>query len=308
MPQSDGQRIAIPPGMKFTKILCPIDFSSGSSHAMQLAIRLANASNAELVLAHAWHLPPTAYLGELPFPPDAIQAMIDDVEHGLAAALRDATSLGAKRVTTRLLRGAPWEQLVDTLRNDRAFDLVVMGTHGRSGLARVLLGSVAENVVRHAACSVLTAHEQTEATPFRRILCPVDFSESSRRAIDLTARIVEPETAQITLLHVLELPVTYSGEPSITDLVADLDKQSARLLEQWASELRTKVPVPVVTRSRIGSAGRQTLAALDEVPPFDLVVVGSHGRTGIRRVLLGSVAEKLVRHASCPVLVARERP
>lgn len=274
---------------------------------MRIAIRLANASEAELVLAHAWHLPVMAYPGEMAVPAETITAMIEDEERGLAAAVRDATSAGAKRVTSRFLTGVPWDQIVETLLGDSTFDLVVMGTRGRTGLRHVLLGSVAEKIVRHAPCSVLTVHEHTEMTPFRRVLCPVDFSESSRRAVDLAADFVEPGGAGITLLHVIELPVTYSGEPGIAGLVEDLDARAAKMLEQWASDLRGKVSVPVVTRSRIGSPGRQLIAALEELPPCDLVVVGSHGRTGLRRTLLGSVAELIVRHASCPVLVARER-
>jgi len=293
--------------MKLTKILCPVDFSSGSQHAMKTAIRMANISDAELVLAHAWYLPPMSFAGEQAFPADTLQAMIEDEERGLAAAALEATSLGARRVTSRFLRGVPWDQIVETLRGDPAFDLVVMGTHGRSGLSRFLLGSVAEKVVRHAPCSVLTVPERARAGAFQHVLCPVDFSESSRRAADLAAGIVEPGGAGITLLHVLELPVTYSGEPAIADLIDTLDKRAAKLLEDWAAQLRTTASVPVATRWRIGSAGGQTLAILEDQPPFDLVVVGSHGRTGLRRALLGSVAEKIVRHAPCAVLIARER-
>jgi nucleotide-binding universal stress UspA family protein len=86
-----------------------------------------------------------------------------------------------------------------------------------------------------------------------------------------------------------------------------LDRRSAELLDQWASQLRGKISVPVTTTARIGWPGAEILAALDRDSTVDLVVMGSHGRTGIKRVLLGSVAEKIVRHARCPVLVARRR-
>ncbi len=293
--------------MSFRKILCPIDFSPGSDYALRVAVRLATHTGAELVIVHAWYLPPMAYAGEQPFPPAALQQMVDNGERGLAAAVREATTLGAERVSSRMLTGLPWDRIVETLRTDRALDLVVMGTHGRTGLARVLLGSVAEKVVRLAPCPVLATRGRTEVSPFRNVLCPVDFSDSSRHACELAAQLVEPGGAGITLLHVLELPVTYSGEPPMKGFVEDLDKRSARLLAQWAADLKAKVSVPVTTRSRIGYPGAQTLAVLDDDPAFDLVVTGSHGRTGIKRALLGSVAEKIVRHAPCPVLVARRR-
>ncbi|HEU4731014.1 MAG TPA: universal stress protein [Kofleriaceae bacterium] len=292
--------------MTFKKILCPIDFSPGSQQAMGVAVRLATASNAELVLAHAWYLPPLAYGGEYPVAPEAVQILVDDEKRGLEDAARDAAALGARRVETRLLSGVPWQQLVELLRADTGFDLVVMGTHGRTGLSRFLLGSVTENVVRQAPCPVLVVRSQGAGT-FGHVLCPVDFSACSREAVELAAAVAAPGGAGITLLHVIELPVSYSGEPPVAGFAEDLDRASARLLDQWSRELATKVSVPVATRSRIGSPGAQILAVLESDPTFDLVVMGSHGRTGVRRMLLGSVAEKVVRHAACPVLVTHSR-
>jgi nucleotide-binding universal stress UspA family protein len=289
----------------FHKILCPIDFSPGSQQAMKVAVHLAGESSAELLLAHAWYLPPLAFAGESPFPGDTLQLMVEDEEQGLAAARREAVALGAKRVDTVFLSGVPWDRIVDTVLGDRAIDLVVMGTHGRTGLGRILLGSVAEKVVRHAPCSVLVT--RGEATSFKRVLCPVDFSDDSKHAIDIAAEFAKRSGATITLCHVVEVPITYSGEPLISDFLGDLEKRSTQRLQQAADELRAKVPVAVTTRTTIGSPGGELLEILDKDPTFDLVVMGSHGRTGIRRVLLGSVAEKLVRHAACPVFVARNR-
>lgn len=292
--------------MTFQKILCPIDFSAGSDHALRVAVRLATRWNAELVIAHAWYAGEYA-LGDYTFPSAAVDRMIEDDQRGLAAAVRNAKTLGATRVTTNLMTGNPWQAIVEALRGDRAFDLVVMGTRGRTGLSRVLLGSVAEKVIRHAPCPVLATREQPEVKPFRHILCPVDFSSSSRHAIELAAKLVEPGGTGITLLHAIEIPVSYSGELPVRGLAEDLDRHAAKMLGHWATDLEAKVDVPIHTRWRIGYPGAQTLAVLDDDPSFDLVVTGSHGRTGTKRALLGSVAEKIVRHAPCPVLVARRR-
>ncbi len=287
------------------KILCPIDFSPGSEHAMKVAVEMAKRSGAALVLAHSWYLPAPAISDELPFSADTIRLMIEDEEQGLAAAVKQATALGAKQVQTLFLTGTPAGRLVDAVHADRAIGLVVMGTHGRTGLARILLGSVAEKVVRLAPCSVLVT--RGEATTFKRILCPIDFSESCRHAVDAAAEVAQRMAAEITLLHVVEVPITYSGEPPIAGFVADLGARSARVLDQWATELRARVSTAVTTRTAIGSPGAETLAVLDGEPRFDLAIVGSHGRRGIQRVLLGSVAEKIVRHAPCAVMVARAR-
>lgn len=290
--------------MSFQKILCPTDFSDGARRAMAAAARLAREAGAELVVAHAWHVPTPAFPADFAFLPQLIQQLSDDAQRGLEDAAREAVALGAPRVSQVLLNGVAWAAIVDALA-DPAFDLVVIGTRGRTGLARILLGSVAEKVVRHAPCPVLAVHPDNEPRPFTHALCPVDFSESARQALDLAAGLVQPGGAGITLLHVIEAPVSYGGAVTDPELVRELDRHSAEHLEAWAARLRGQVAVPVTTRSRVGWAGAEVLAALDADRTIDLVAAGSHGRTGLLRALLGSVAEKIVRHASCPVLVAR---
>lgn len=292
--------------MSFKKILCPTDFSAGSQHAMSIAVRLAWEADAELVLLHAWHVPAAAYPAEEPLAPGLLQHLTDDARRGLDAAAQEATALGAKRVTSRLLNGVPWSAIVETL-DEPEFDLAVMGTHGRTGVARFLLGSVAEKVVRHAPCSVLAVRPDGESRPFMHALCPVDFSDGARPSLDAAAELVRPGGAGITLLHVVEAPVPYAGDLPDPEFLRDLDRRSADALERMASQLRERVSVPVTVLPRIGWPGAEILAVIDRDPTIDLVVMGSHGRTGIKRVLLGSVAEKVVRHARCPVFVARNR-
>jgi nucleotide-binding universal stress UspA family protein len=291
--------------MTFTKILCPTDFSAGSQQALRVATRMASENNAELVIAHAWYLPPAGFGGEYVFPPSVIQDVVDDAQRGLDSVVAEASGAGAKKVSGTLLNGVPWVA-IETLLDKQGFDLCVIGTHGRTGLSRIMLGSVAENVVRHSPCSVLAVRPDGEVKPFSHVLVPTDFSESARYAADMAAEIVQPGGA-ITLLHVLELPVSYSGEVWSADFARDLDKRGAAALDAQATRLRSKTTATVDIRSRIGYPGAQTLAALGDDPSVDIVVMGSHGRTGIKRVLLGSVAEKVVRHARCPVLVARKR-
>lgn len=286
--------------MSFKKILCPIDFSEGSRQAMQFAILLAKEANAELVLFHSWFVPPVAYSMEVPFPAYVVQDVADEAQKGLDDAVGEATRAGAK-VSGVLSTGLPWSEIVSQLEKT-GFDLCVIGTHGRTGLSRVLLGSVAEKVVRHAPCSVLCVRPDSEVGAFKHALVPTDFSESATHALDLAAQVVSRDGA-ITLLHVLELPVSFSGEIA-PDFAKDLDKHAGAALEVSAARVKT---ARVTALSRIGYAGAQTLSAVEHDPTIDLVVMGSHGRTGLKRFLLGSVAEKVVRHARCPVLVVRAR-
>jgi nucleotide-binding universal stress UspA family protein len=295
-----GNPVAEVLGMR--RILCPVDFSPGSERAMRVGVRLANEHDAELVLFHAWQVPATT--GDFAFATGVVADLGDVARETLDQELRRATELGAKKASAKLVSGPAWSMIVEELR-DGSIDLVVMGTQGRTGLRRILLGSVAEKVVRHAPCPVLTIRPEGELAPFRKILVPVDFSADSQRAMEVAADMIARDGTGITLLHIVEIPVAYRGRTTLPGAVEALDKRGAEALDAWATVLRAKVSVPVSTEWHIGSPGTEVLAVLDEDRSYDLVVTGSHGRTGVRRVLIGSVAEKIVRYSPCPVLVAR---
>lgn len=291
--------------MRFAKVLCPTDFSAGAKQALRVATRIASETNAELVIAHAWHIPPTAIEGGYGLGrPDDDAA---DARHGLDKAVLDAKDLHAKRVTGKLLHGTPWEEIVSLL-EDEHFDLCVIGTRGRTGLPRVLLGSVAEKVVRHAPCSVLAvraAGDDGEVRPFMHALVPTDFSDSAHHALACAAAII-PAKGLVTLLHVLEVPSSHSGIVP-NEIGRDLDRRIMHALDQEAARVEQKGNPRVEKIHRVGYPGAETLGAIDHDKTIDLVVMGSHGRSGIKRAVVGSVAEKTVRHARCPVLVARAR-
>lgn len=286
--------------MSFTKILCPIDFSPGSQKARELATRIATQANAELVLLYSAYVPALSFSIES-FPSYLVDDLVVEGQRGLDAAVAEAIAAGAKNTKGILVNGLPWSEIVSALERE-PFDLCVIGTHGRTGLSRVLLGSVAEKVIRHAPCSVLAVRPESNTAAFSRILVPTDFSDSANHALELAKQLVRAD-GSIALLHVLELPVNWSGKIS-DELAQDLDKRSTAAL----ATLSARVTTAAVTHStRIGYAGAQTLATLEDDRTIDLVVMGSHGSTGVKRMLLGSVAEKVVRHARCPVLVARKR-
>lgn len=286
------------------KILCPTDFSPGSAQAIRAAVNIAKTTSGEIVLVHASYLPPSALIPEWTFPTESIEQLGRDADRELAAAEAEARKLGAQRVSRKVVDGLPWRSICDAA-EELAADLIVVGTHGRTGLARVLLGSVATMVIRHAPCSVLAVRGDDKIGPYRHILCPTDFSDPARHAIAAAAEFAERGGAGIMLLHVAELPAVYAGDPFLA-YYRELEKRTGAMLDKAASELRAKTQVPVATRARVGHPGAQILEELEADRSYDLVVVGSHGHTGIARALLGSVAEKVARQAHCPVLVARE--
>jgi nucleotide-binding universal stress UspA family protein len=146
--------------MTFKKILCPIDFSDGAQEAMRIATQLAKETSAELVLIHVWQ-PPFSYAPEAALSPDLSEVVHQNAEQNLAKKRAEAEALCGARVGAILLMGTPWDRIVETTKKDQSFDLLVIGTHGRTGLKRVLLGSVSEQVVRHASCPVLVVRDRS---------------------------------------------------------------------------------------------------------------------------------------------------
>lgn len=159
----------------FKHILVPVDFSPSSDHALDLGLEIARANDAELTVVHVVYTPPTYYAAAAEgFAPDI------DLERE-ARELLDVRVARVKethqKVSSLIANGQPWRKIIEAVRTSGA-DLVVMGTHGRTGIARVLLGSVAEKVVRTAPVPVLTA-------------CLPDAATLRRRAVDGEARPVE---------------------------------------------------------------------------------------------------------------------
>lgn len=150
--------------MPFAKILCPVDFSEPSRLALKTAARLAQDDNAELVVAHAWEAPLHPQYSELMLQNEMLAPTREAEEDALAALKREVEDLGATRVRTKLLFGVPWHAIAEETREDPDIDLVVMGTHGRTGIKHVLLGSVAERVARHASCPVLLVRPKRSVT------------------------------------------------------------------------------------------------------------------------------------------------
>jgi nucleotide-binding universal stress UspA family protein len=150
--------------MRFHKILCAVDFSSPSNEAMCAAADLVRGTDTELVLAHVWQ-PPYIYGPDTAFPSDFFAESKRHAERDLGTWRASAEHLGAPRVSTALLTGNPWHELVELAKVDPRIDLIVVGTHGRTGLTHALLGSVAEKVVRYAPCPVLVTRKRDGVQP-----------------------------------------------------------------------------------------------------------------------------------------------
>ncbi len=191
-------------------------------------------------------------------------------------------------------------------------DLIVLGTHGRRGFKRLLLGSVAETVLHEASCPVLTVSPQTMAATadvvtFKRILCPIDFSPSALQAFGFALDLARQAGGLVTLLHAVEWLA--EDEPRATahfnvpefrsHMVNDAME---RLQSLVADESREWVEIDPVIVS--GRAHREILRAA-EARAVDLIVMGSQGRGGMNLALFGSTTHQVVRNAACPVVTVR---
>lgn len=140
--------------MPWKKILCPVDFSEGSRLSIETAVKMANDSDAELVLVNVLGLPVYYVVEPIAYPPNFVAELAGAAEAGLARWREEAVRLGATNVSTQLVRGDAAHEIIDLVKR-QGFDVIVIGTHGRTGLKHMFLGSVAEKVVRHAPCPVL---------------------------------------------------------------------------------------------------------------------------------------------------------
>jgi nucleotide-binding universal stress UspA family protein len=289
------------------RVLAAIDLSSPSDDALRSAYELARTTGARLSVCHVVPSMTNVY----PFFPQHNQAaMVQWAE--LAPSLRQAVERHVADVTGRddlevfVENGTDYAEIVRRAEAWQA-DLVVVGSHGRSGIARLLLGSVAEQVVRHAACSVMVVRV-TESRG--SVLVATDLSDPSLPAVAAGIEAASRLKARLIVMHAVDfsgaaLP-TVLGPFGATAVVPSVeDQRSVReALESMLRDVLTRFGAEGEVRVVEGPAAANIVRIAEEVKA-ELLVVGTRGRTGLTRLALGSVAERAVRGAPCSVLAVR---
>lgn len=291
------------------RILIATDFSECARRAVEYGVCVARAWSAHVDLLYVVEVLPG--LGfEAPF----VDPLLE-VRRKEATSLLEELRTGVKReglaVDWRLREGIPSGQIEQVAVEQRA-DLVVVGTHGRTGLDHIMLGSTAERVIKQAPCPVLTVRvvrihgeKDVDAPPcIQHLLVPVDFSGPSLNALEYAIQVVDRFGARLTLLHVLE-PIYHDLELGLGRI-----EQEAQKRTHWEAQLDG---LAQVVKERGLAAGSVVLGGIpsESIVTYargqgcDLIVMGTHGRRGLTRLRYGSVAESVLRQAPCPVLTVR---
>jgi len=271
------------------RILCPVDFSETAGLGLRYAGAFARCSESSLTVLYADRFEPPPY-----FTKSQIDQLIRQCRDCKAHAERHLhefvdANLGSSslEMETRVVDGYPAENINRTSRELNA-DLIVMGTHGRSGLNRWTLGSVTERVLRETRIPLLTVRPPMTPPPplleIRNILCPVNDTLVARRSLAYATALGRCFCALVTVLHVREKGGSH-GIESLDTWIPGPDRAG--------SELR-----PLY---REGEAAREIVGIASE-PGCDLIVIGAHQRTFFGGTVLGTTTVRVVRHAPCPVL------
>jgi nucleotide-binding universal stress UspA family protein len=294
--------------MPLATIVAGCDLSVPGDLAVDRAVELAVAHGARLVLVHAQD-DGTEAAGD-----PALLEKIGEVSQAIrveaARHLADRlAAIQARGVAAEVAsRPGPAGEIVAAVAAEHDADLIVVGTHGHTGIARILLGSVATSTLRHAPCDVLVVRGDAHA-PFRKPLVAVDFSPAATRALAHAAEVTAAGV-EIHAVHAWQLPTgswgaTLLGQArfpwsTVRDAVlSSVQAQSDKLVAAQASRLAGRKLVVDLVQGPASTAVTDQAAA----GGHDLIAIGTHGHRGFRRLLLGSVAENVVNHAPCSVLV-----
>jgi nucleotide-binding universal stress UspA family protein len=290
-----------------TQILCPIDFSETSRHALEHAGAMARSYNARLTVLYVFLNLPTLDLPPLVLEPGDRERLLTQMEKWIGAAVPAGVP-----VLLRVQEAESVQREILTQADADDADLLVIGTHGRSGFQHLLLGSITEKVIRKARCPTLVVpprapHVAPEApVEFRRILCPVDFSECSLDALAYAVNLAGETDARLTVLHVIELPPELRENALVADF--DVDRIRGAAEREARRRLRDLVPDEAAARCTVetavleGSAYHHVLRQAAE-ERSDLIVMGVRGRGAMDLLVFGSTTHHVIRAAACPVLI-----
>ncbi len=292
-----------------TRVVCPVDFSEPSAHALRHAARVASWWQAPLVVLHVYTPVPEA-VPVYDAPNGGLTDQSPEMRALQRVAAEFARTAGAKPSGVVTQVGWPPDEIVRFAGSGRE-TVIVIGTHGARGFRRMMLGSVTEKVVRTALCPVITIPPHApdrNVPPYKTMLCAVDFSSSSEHAVPLAASLAREGDARLTLLHVVqgtrpaEQPAyarTFSSVEYAVLRDEDAEARLRQLLPADAADWCT--PEVQVVHGEPGEEILKRAARTDT----DLIVLGVRKRSGIDQAVFGSTTNDVLRAAGCAVMTER---
>lgn len=299
--------------IEIKRILCAVDFSDCSRHALDEAIAIGHLYDASVTVLHVFPqaIASDPFAGLPEFQPFRLtdQHRAHLFRHLKTFAAREGAE--AARMEYAVREGVDIHVEILEAAEQVHPDLIVIGTHGRTGLQHLMLGSVAEKVLHKAGCPVLTVSQKSpDAVPaggFRRILCGVDFSDCSISALRYAASLAKESGARLQVLSVVQLMPMYEVTGTVPlyypGLLTELKGEIGTHLEAVVSAAAAGVDVQSLVTT--GTPHREIVRVAAEAQ-VDLVVVGAHSHPAVERVLFGSTTNHVVRRVSCPVLTVRK--
>ena len=295
----------------FNKVLVPLDGSELAERALDPALAIIRACNAELLLLSvtSYHqvLPPAAAGYGLTTTDQIIDLSRDDANDYLAELRREARCSDC-RIQTMVVEGDAAGCIVDTAAAE-GIDLIVMTTHGYSGFTRWVLGSITERVLRGASCPVLVVRQ---AIPLCKALIALDGSSLAEEALAPGLELARVLGCQVTLLRadqgedlssVEQGLLQMAGAGPCQELVEGARDRLSYYLECLAGQHRSpELPIETVV---LQAQPAEAILSYAESEEIDLIVMATHGRTGLRRWVYGSVTEKVLHQAGCAMLIVR---
>lgn len=294
------------------RLLVATDYSPAADKALNLACSIANRFGSELHLLHVIDEPLPLGLPEGMWidPRKILPALIGNGKTVLADHTNKLNLEANIQVIREVVVGNPCEE-IQKYAIDRGIGLIVVGTHGHRGISRMLVGSVAERTVRMATCPVMTVHmsaagsTEVQSSPFHRILVATDFSAAANRARDLGWTLANKFGAELHVLNTVVEPVPLPGPHGTwirpEDVLPAYTDNAIRALADNVKVLKRDESVPIVAAVKVGFPIEMIQKYIAD-EQIDLAVLGTQGHRGLSHLLLGSIAEKVVRLANCPVV------
>jgi Universal stress protein UspA and related nucleotide-binding proteins len=286
----------------YNEILFPTDGSDGAEAAFDHVLDIADAHGSRV---RVLNVADTNQPSVLRKGGDVLDVLKKEGKRIVGGAADRARERGVS-VITEVIQGEPYRTVVGYA-DSHDVDLIVMPTHGRQGLERFLLGSTTERVVRRAEVPVLTVKPDGDSSvgyPYGNVLVPTDGSDCARAALATGVGVVKAERASIHLVSVID--TTSLGVDNLEAQVVALEESANEILEDAFDFAEDAGIEPVSETVRYGASVHGSILSYIEDNDVDLVVVGTHGRTGFDRYMLGSFTEYLIRTSPIPVLTVRE--